>query len=117
MIIPLVDLLKGIQIKRGLEVFVLISEGTFSSAILNALTLKEELNAVLVGRPTGGSVSHYGELGFGILPESGLTYHYSTKYFDNGMSGPLVPDILTERNLADYIYGQDGELKHLKLVT
>lgn len=115
-IIPLVELLKGIQIKRGLEVYVLISEDTFSSAILNALTLKEELNAVLVGRPTGGSVSHYGELGFGILPESGLTYHYSTKCFDNDMSGPLIPDILTERNLADYIYGQDGELKYLGLV-
>lgn len=116
-ITPLIDLLKVIQNRQSCEIFVLISEDTFSSAILNALTLKEDLNAVLVGRPTGGSVSHYGELGFDILPESGLTYHYSTKYFDNGMSGPLVPDILTERNLADYIYGQDGELKHLELVT
>ena len=113
---PLVDALERIQDERGLEVYVLIGEDSFSSAILNALTLRERLGAVLVGRPTGGSVSHFGELDSFVLPDTGLTCWYSTKWFDNGEKGPLLPDIYTPRHIEDYRTGRDGALVQLGVV-
>ena len=113
---PLVDGLEKIQDERGLDVYVLIGEGTFSSAILNAIELKTRLDATLVGRPTGGSVSHYGELESGILPSSGLSYTWSSKYFDNGFEGPLLPDITVDLSLDDYIQGIDTDLLALGLI-
>ena len=106
---PLIDVLK----EKNAGVFVLIDEGTFSSAVLNALTLKEELGAVFAGRPSGGSASHYGELKSGTLPYSGLAFSYSTKFFDNGVSGPLMPDILIEKDIDDYRNGIDTDLRVL----
>ncbi len=96
--------------------YVLIGEGTFSSAILNAIELKTRLDATLVGRPTGGSVSHYGELESGTLPSSGLGYTWSSKYFDNGFEGPLLPDITVALSLDDYIQGIDTDLLALGLI-
>ena len=106
---PLIDVLK----EKNAEVFVLIDEGTFSSAVLNALTLKEDLGAVFAGRPSGGSASHYGELKSGTLPYSGLAFSYSTKFFDNGVSGPLMPDILIEKDIDDCRRGIDTDLRVL----
>ena len=106
---PLIDVLR----QKDAEVFVLIDEGTFSSAVLNALTLKEELGAVFAGRPSGGSASHYGELKSGTLPYSAMAFSYSTKFFDNGVSGPLMPDILIEKDIDDYRNGIDTDLRVL----
>ena len=113
---PLVDALERIQDERGLEVYVLIGEDSFSSAILNALTLCDRLGAILVGRPTGGSVSHFGELQSFALPDTDLTCWYSTKWFDNGEKGPLMPDIYTPRHIEDYRTGRDGALVQLGVV-
>ena len=110
---PLVDGLAEIRQERPLSVYVLIGEDTFSSAILNAIELKDRLDAVLVGRPTGGSASHYGELGRNVRPNSRLVFTWSTKWFDNGLAGPLMPDIPVERNIADYRDGIDSDLAAL----
>ena len=109
---PLADELK----KRNLAVYVLIDEGTFSSAVLNAQMLKEELGAILAGRPSGGSASHYGEVRVQEIPDSSFSFSYSTKFFDGGQSGPLQPDILIEKNIDDYIRGTDTDLKALGLI-
>ena len=110
---PLVDGLEKIRQERPLAVYVLIGEDTFSSAVLNAIELKDRLDAVLVGRPTGGSASHYGELGRNVLPNSRLVFTWSTKWFDNGLAGPLVPDIPVARSIADYRDGIDSDLAAL----
>lgn len=113
---PLIDGLEAIQDECGLEVYVLIAENTFSSAILNALELKDRLDATLVGRPTGGSVSHYGEIQVAVLPWSGIQYSYSTKYFDNGVTGPLLPDILVAESVEAYRDGVDVDLMALGVI-
>lgn len=110
---PLIDGLGTLMEEEELELYVLIGEDTFSSAVLNAIELRDRLGAVLVGRPTGGSASHYGELASGTLENSGLVFTWSTKYFDNGYSGPLMPDIPVERNVDDYINGVDSDLAAL----
>lgn len=109
---PLADELK----KRDLTVYVLIDEGTFSSAVLNAQMLRDELDAVLAGRPSGGSASHFGEVRVQELPDSTFSFSYSTKYFDSGSYGPLQPDILIEKSVDDYISGTDTDLRALGLI-
>lgn len=112
---PLLDVLEEYRSQSGCELFVLIGEDTFSSAVLNALELKA-MGASLVGRPTGGSASHYGEIQFSILANSHLTFSWSTEYFPGPYEGSLLPDIEVERNVEDYANGVDTDLAYLGVV-
>lgn len=114
---PLIAMLKEVRVNLDYDLYVLIGEGTFSSAVLNAISLQSELGATLVGRPTGGNAGHYGELNSSYLPSSGLKFFWSTKYFDMGPSSPVIPDILIERNVEDYIHGVDTDLKALGVLS
>jgi hypothetical protein len=72
-----------------------IDKGTFSSALLNAMSLRTaqlqaaaanpglglETKLVVIGEPTGGAPSGYGEVIPFTLPNSRLTGQYSTKFF------------------------------------
>ena len=113
---PLIDGLKEIKRSDDIAIYVLIGEQTFSSAILNAEMLKDQLGAVLAGNPTGGSASHYGEVITDALPYSGIPFQYSTKYFRNKIKGPIIPDIMIEENIDDYVNGIDSALKALGLI-
>ena len=113
---PLVKGLKELETRKEIKIYVLIGEDTFSSAVMNAEELKRELDATFVGRPTGGSSTHYGEIGIGTLPETGVMFQYSTKFFQGSAEGPLLPDIPVKRNTHDYANGIDTDLKALGLV-
>ncbi len=94
--------------KKG-KLYVIIGRGTFSSAVLNTLALKHKHNAILVGEPSGGKPSHYGEVKKFRLPKSKLQIQYSTKYFKHeGMPGPsIIPDIAVTESHVDYQAGTD----------
>ena len=111
---PLIDSLAALREEKGFELYALIGESTFSSAVMNAAQLKTRAGAILVGRPTGGSANHYGELQSFELEHLPLTVYYSTKYFEmlpGYPAGSLEPDIKVERTLADYIAGTDCEME------
>ncbi len=95
------------------RLFVLIGRGTFSSAYLNALRLKRETKAILVGEPTGQRPNAYGEVRTMNLPHSKLLVQYSTKYFKTMDGDPptLSPDILVERSSWHYASGRDPALE------
>jgi hypothetical protein len=94
------------------KIFVLIGRGTFSSAYLNALRLKQDTKAILIGEPTGQKPNAYGEVKTMNLPYSKLLVQYSTKYFMTAEGDPpsLAPDILVDRSSWDYINGRDPVL-------
>jgi len=98
--------------QRG-NIYVLIGRRTFSSAILNAIDLKKQTPAIFAGEPTGGKPNHYGEVQMFLLPNSKLPVTYSVKYFKviDGDPDSLVPDILIERRLSDYLNKTDPVLK------
>ena len=111
---PLIDRLAALREEMGFEVYALIGENTFSSAVMNAAQLKTRAGATLVGRPTGGSANHYGELQSFELDHLPLTVYYSTKYFEmlpGYPAGSLQPDIEVERTLEDYVSGKDCEME------
>ncbi|GMQ62560.1 S41 family peptidase [Vallitalea maricola] len=107
---PLIDKLaknKAINTKDNL--YVVIGSDTFSSAILNTLSMKKETNATLIGSPTGGKPNHYGEIKTFKLPNTGITIQYSTKYFkhSNNDEDSIYPDINIKYYLDDFINGVD----------
>lgn len=105
---PVISLLSGFD---G-DVYVLVGKDTFSSAILNAVDLKNMAGAVLVGTPTGGSGNHFGEIKSDVLRNSGILLFYSTKYFENyegeGVDS-LMPDVVAEQSFSDYLDGIDTQ--------
>lgn len=105
---PVIKLLKKQKCKK----YCLIGENTFSSAILNAVSLKEDAGFTLVGSPTGGSINHYGELKSFVLPDTGWEVYYSTKYFkmSRKYNGSIIPDVLIEKDPISYFSGIDKEI-------
>jgi hypothetical protein len=91
---PFMDSIKNSYLNKTGKLFVLIGKKTFSSAVMNAVTLKRNTNAILVGEPTSGNINHYGEVRSFRLPRTGILIGYSTKYWENwkGKTGPLLPD-------------------------
>ncbi len=94
------------------HLLVLIGRGTFSSAMMNAVQLRQRYGAVLIGEPTGGSPNGYGEIKPLTLPHSKLVVTYSTKYFAllDGKVQTVEPDVLVEPTIADVIAGKDPVL-------
>jgi C-terminal processing protease CtpA/Prc len=92
-------------------VAVLIGPETFSSAVQNAAELKQELKAKLVGEPTGGLPSGYGEVKTLTLPYSKVIVRYTTKNFGRPHGDVLRPDISAPRTLADALHGRDPVLE------
>ena len=111
-------LIKAIQARPTLsvagKVFVIIGRGTYSSALQNAITLKKDTNAILVGEPTGGKPNHYGEVRYFNLPNVGLLVQYSTRYWLNYPdSDPLTlePDISAKLTMDALLHGRDPSLE------
>jgi len=107
---PMIDGLARYQRAQGFTLDVLIGERTFSSALMNAVQLKQRSNATLVGTPTGGSVNHFGEVKTFTLPNSGIPVQYSTKFFvmdKSHQGGSLQPDVFVTPTVEDLLSGVD----------
>jgi hypothetical protein len=109
----LFELKKRPRFMQNGNIYVLIGRRTFSSAILNAVDLRKQTPALFAGEPTGGKPNHYGEVQMLFLPNSRLPVTYSVKYFQVLDDDPdsLIPDILVERRLSDYLNKSDPVLK------
>jgi hypothetical protein len=95
------------------NLYVLIGSRTFSSALINALELRAETGAILVGQPTSGSPNHYGEVATFVLPNSGIVVGYATRFFrlTESDAEALIPDVLVERTSTDHLAGIDATLE------
>ena len=108
------------------RIYDVIDKGTFSSGLGDAMALKQPLPAEfaalapgfdlknliqIVGEPTGGRPSGYGEVLPFTLPASQLMGQYSTKYFSNPDYIPdlpsFYPDISIPLRSTDYFARND----------
>ncbi|MDC7224645.1 MAG: hypothetical protein PQJ60_12950, partial [Spirochaetales bacterium] len=114
---PLMEGLKEKErINRSGYLIVLIGEETFSAAVQNGIWLRENSEALLVGRPTRGNGDHYGSNEYYLLPHTGLQLRCSSRFYDfrTTDSGPLRPDILLrEPSLEEYFLGTDPVLEQI----
>ncbi len=110
---PWIDEVKRSRFNQKDRLFVIVGRRTFSSAILNAIRLRNETHAMLVGEPTGGKPNHFGEVRPFELPHSRLKVFYSTKYFPMSSEDTpsLMPEILIEPTSHDYLTGTDPVLE------
>ena len=97
------------EINQKDKLFVVIGRQTFSSAVLNAIQLRNQSNATFVGEPTGGKPNHFGEVRNFMLTNSRLYISYSTKYFtlSNEDMDSFYPDITVELGFKDFIENRD----------
>ena len=90
--------------------WVLIGRQSYSSAVLNAWTLKGQ-GVPLAGEATGGPLT-YGEVLTTSLPNTGIQVTYSTKDFRSlGVPAPLEPDLAVELTAADFLADRDPVLE------
>ncbi len=101
---PLLNYLQSSSFNQRGKLFIITDRGTFSSALLNAISFKLYTDCILVGEPTGGKPNSYGEVRSFSLPNSGIIVQYCTKYFKTLSDDPesLFPDYDVETSFADY---------------
>ncbi len=102
--------------RRG-RLFVLIGERTQSSAMMNALHLREVTAAILLGEPTGGRPNSYGEIKGMKLPRSGMVVWYSTQQLlrVQGKDAPSVfPDEYVAPTAAEFFAGHDPVMERVR---
>lgn len=114
---PFIEKLKACEkLNEKGKLFVIVGRETFSSALLNALSLKKETNAIFIGEPTGGKPNCYGEVERFKLRNSGLQIAYSTKYYrviENDKVLSFIPDINVEIGIEEYVSKEDPCLNYI----
>lgn len=113
---PFIKELKNSALNQKDKLYVIIGKDTYSSAVLNAVSLKTETKAYFVGEATGGEPNHYGEVKRFKLPNSQITIRYSTKYFhqfDQDIN-TLEPDKVIKETFADNWKGTDPVIEWIE---
>jgi len=108
-------LIEGLRARPALtqpgRLFVIIGRRTFSAAMMCAVDLLTNFDAVFVGEPTGGNTNHYGDNRPFTLPNSGIAINYATVFHQltepRTQEQPLQPQILAELSFADYRANRD----------
>src|SRR6185503_10574603 len=99
---------------RG-SVYVITGHATQSAAMVNAIDFRKELNAILIGEPTGGRPNGYSENDAFRLRNSNLEVSYSTRYykFQDTDAAAVMPDKLIEPDWESYPSGRDPVMEWL----
>lgn len=95
------------------SLFVIIGRGAISAAMHNAIDLRNEMNAVLVGELSGSKPNNYSENDEFTLPNSRLQVSYSTRYYtlQDKDTPSLMPDKLIEPVWELYTAGRDSAME------
>ncbi len=109
------EIKKHYTINNKDSLYVIVGRSTFSSAILNAMDLKQKTNATVIGEPTGGRPNHFGEVKVLHLSNVDLDIQYSSNYFKttDEDTDSLYPDVETPLKAASYFKGQDDCLNYI----
>ena len=114
-------LIRSPKLRDPGSLFVITGRGTFSAAMMFAIDLEKQTNAIFVGEPTGAALNHYGDSRKVQLPNSGLTIRVSTLYWQ--YSGPkdkrsaIEPHLPAVLSSQDYLNGRDPALEMIWAVS
>jgi len=99
--------------RGGERIAVLMGNATYSSAMMNALELRRDLGARLVGEPSAQKPNSFGEVRSFRLPFSGLEVGCSTRTYRlvDGDPPTFVPDVLVPTTFDDVYRGRDPVLE------
>ena len=94
------------------KTYVLIGRSTISAAMSNTCHFKQQMDAVLVGEPTGSRPIGYQENDEFELPNSKFEISYSTKFysFQEEDTKGVIPDKKINPSFEDFRRGEDNAL-------
>jgi hypothetical protein len=97
---------------RG-RVFVLVGSGTFSSAAMFAAAVQDQRFGTILGAPSGGNATLYGERFDFVLPNSHLSVSVSTKRFTRPSGNPQLSNVVPDHPLGEtaQVEAVDDELR------
>lgn len=98
------------------RLFTIIGRDTFSSALINAYSLKNDASAILLGEASGGKPNCYGEVLYIELLNSRLRIRYSTQYYDiieDDSQESLFPDMKFDVRFEDFISCKDPVMEYI----
>ncbi len=97
------------------NLYAIIGRRTFSSAVLNAMSLRNETNATLIGEPTGGKPNHFGEVKTIHLSNINIDVNYSSNYFKTSDedTDSIYPNVEINLNAESFFNGQDDFLDYV----
>lgn len=100
--------------KEG-NIYTIIGRETFSSAILNAMQLRNETNSILVGEASGGQPNHFGEVKEINLSNTNINVSYSSNYFEttNEDVDSIYPDEEVILKSSSFFEGEDEFLEFI----
>ena len=108
---PLLQMLQCASVNRPGHLFVIIGPRTFSAGLNAADYFQRNLNAILVGEPTGGKPNAPGDETFFTLPYSKISVNFSSVYWESGWPQDdrlsIAPDVFTPQTFAQYLKGDD----------
>jgi Peptidase family S41 len=109
----LLQALRRPVVSRAGRLRVLIGRHTYSAAGNLAADIDASTRARLVGEPTGGSPSNWGDSTQIALPSLGVTAYVATSYQQFGDENALAvgPNLRVELASADYFAGRDPVLE------
>lgn len=97
------------SLRKPGALFIITGRATQSAAVVNTIDFRKEMNAIIVGEPTGGRPNGYSEHGEFTLPNSHLVVSYSSRYykFQDQDTPAVMPDKLIEPDWQSYKAGRD----------
>jgi len=81
--------------------------------MMAAVSLREDLHAIVIGEESGSPPNEYGEVKTFTLPNSKIEINYTTKYFrllEDSDPSSLEPDVPIQRSIVDFLSGEDQAL-------
>lgn len=100
------------------QLYVLTSNTTFSSARSFAVIIKDNSLGTIVGEPTGGKPSSYGNVARFKMPNSKIKLSLSTNKFirtnENIDEDSLYPDVEVNTTIDNIIKGEDSQIKWIE---
>lgn len=106
-----------VPVENRKKVFFITGKNTFSAAVVNCYDLKNELNAISFGEPTGSKPNMYGTPYLFQLPNSKVTFSCSTQEMyscNNDSIKYFMPDHVVEQKYEDYVRGIDIVYESIK---
>jgi len=97
------------SLRKPGALFIITGRATQSAAVVNTIDFRKEMNAIVVGEPTGGRPNGYSEDSEFKLPNSHFVVRYSTRYykFQDQDAPAVMPDKLIEPDWQSYKAGRD----------
>lgn len=109
------EIKKRDSINKKENLYAVVGRRTFSSAILNAMELKNSTNATLIGEPTGGKPNHFGEVKTIHLSNVNINIYYSSNYFKTSSvdTDSIYPDVEVKLKASSFFNGKDDVLEYI----